>query len=118
MDEAKTIKKALVITTSGWVDLFESTWDYCQLQEAVEGDIEGVFLGDYGWMYCNGNGKHLSVINPSATSLFQKIYPSTLDVIYGNVVIFGPMADDDGNDTSVSTKMLEFIFSLGFKWSL
>jgi hypothetical protein len=116
MDENKTIKNALVITTSGWIDVFPSTWGYRELQETVEGDIEGVFLGNYGWMYCNEDGKHSSVINPAATLLFQRIYPSTLDVIYGNVVIFGPTPDEDGNDTSVSSEMLEFVSSLGFKW--
>lgn len=116
MDEVKTIKKALVIFTDGIAEMIEDTWGYRKIQDIVKGDIEGVFLEDLGWMYLNGSGKHLCVHNQKASLLFKKVYPSTMDTIYGNIVIFGPMADEDGNDTSVTDQMIEFSSTLGLRW--
>jgi len=81
---------------------------YDDLNNAVGGYIQGIYLGDTGqFAYVNEDGIALGLpYNDKATKLcFAKnVGLLPFDYIKGNMIIVGP-ADDDGNDTDVSNEL-------------
>lgn len=100
--------KAIVIEADGTMAV-TTVNDLADLQQAVGGYIEGIYLGDTGqFAYVNEDGIALDLPrNSVATDLCYAHRVGLLpgDYIKGTMVIVGP-ADADGNDTDVSDDLI------------
>lgn len=110
--EGKEMKKAIIITTEGGIEEFETDADFESIKAVVGWWIEHVTLAKdnvpIGSMYVNEKGKDLDLpINKIATELFlqgRKYH----DFIVGNAIIFG-LPNEDGFDTSVTQEIIDLI---------
>jgi hypothetical protein len=107
--------KAITIKIDDQCELVESLWEYQEINNSVDGWIEGVSLGKYGYMFINEEGKLLGLdINKVATFLAKNSGNlMSDDYIAGNAVIFG-QADDEGNSTDVPERTISLLKDMGF----
>lgn len=105
--------KVAIIKTSGEIIVSENESnfvDYETLSNGVGGWIENVQLKDFD-LWCNENGLAERLpINPVATKLWQETYPTSRNVILGDVVITGG-ASEDGGTLGLSEEQVKLILS-------
>lgn len=84
------MKKALAITTLGQVGIIDLTDKSLEkLQEAVGGWVQAIDLSDTMSMWCNEEGKMMSLPhNPFGQAFWEKVYGRT-DYIVGDIVLTG-----------------------------
>lgn len=109
------MNKGLLINEDGTTEFVEYT-DYKDLQKIVNGWIEGIHIGDNGFAYVDEEGKLKNKpINRLATRVWhesaRKFNMTINDFIVGKMILTGPN-DDDGNDTSITDDLVEFVESL------
>jgi hypothetical protein len=107
--------KAIIISVDDECKLVESSWEYEEINAYVEGWIEGVHLGQFGYMFINEEGKLHGLDSNTIATYLAKQSGNLMkgDVIVGNAVIFGH-TDDNGNSTSVPDFTISFLKDMGF----
>lgn len=100
--------KAIIIESNGNCEVQELV-GYDDINKAVGGWIESVFMGGQATAFVNEEGKLLDLpFNRKATTLWSEMNPVILlnDFIVGNMVVFGPL-DEEGFVTDVSETLVK-----------
>lgn len=107
--ERDRMKKALAITTLGEVKILDlSDKSLETLQEAVGGYVQAIDLSDTMSMWCNEEGKMMSMPhNPFGQAFWEKVYGRT-DYIVGDIVLTGG-TDKDGETMGLNDKQVKEI---------
>jgi hypothetical protein len=108
------MKKALAITTLGEatiIDLNEGSLE--KLQKAVGGYVQAVDLCEGVTMWCNEEGKMMSLPhNPFGQAFWETAFPVSefgrTDYIVGDIVLTGG-ADDEGDTLGLTTEEIELL---------
>lgn len=108
------MKKALAITTLGeatTIDLNEGSLE--KLQKAVGGYVQAVDLCEGVTMWCNEEGKMMSLPhNPFGQAFWETAFPVSefgrTDYIVGDIVLTGG-ADDEGDTLGLTTEEIELL---------
>jgi hypothetical protein len=100
------MKKALQITTLGSMIAIDLEFNSLEkLQSAVGGWVQAIDLSDTMSMWCNEEGKMISLPhNPFGQALWEQSYGRT-DYIVGDVVITGGV-DDEGETISLTDEQI------------
>lgn len=110
--EREIMKKALAITTLGeatFIDLSEGSLE--KLQKAVGGYVQAVDLSEGLTMWCNEEGKMMSLPhNPFGQAFWEVAFPLSeygrTDYIVGDIVLTGG-ADDEGDTLGLTSDEIE-----------
>lgn len=107
--------KAITITVDGNCELVDSSWEYEDINQFVNGWIEGVHLGDFGYMFINEEGKLINLEhNAIATHCASESnHLAKNDYIVGNVIIVGH-SDDEGGSTDVPDYTINYFKDMGW----
>lgn len=108
------MKKAIAITTLGEVtiiDLNEGSLE--KMQKAVGGYVQAINLSEGVTMWCNEEGKMMSLPhNPFGQAFWEIAYPVSefgrTDYIVGDIVLTGS-ADDEGDMLGFTTQEIDEI---------
>lgn len=107
--ERENMKKAISITTFGEatiIDLNEGSLE--KLQKAVGGYVQAIDLSDTMSMWCNEEGKMMSLPhNPFGQAFWEKVYGRT-DYIVGDIVLTGG-TDKDGETMGLNDEQMKEI---------
>lgn len=103
------MKKALAITTLGQVEIIDLTDKSLEkLQKAVDGYVQAIDLSDTMSMWCNEEGKMMSLPhNPFGQAFWEKVYGRT-DYIVGDIVLTGG-TDKDGETMGLNDEQMKEI---------
>lgn len=110
--EREIMKKALAITTLGEtsiIDLADGSLE--KLQNAVGGYVQAVDISEGVTMWCNEEGKLISLPhNPFGQAFWEIAFPISefgrTDYIVGNIVITGGV-DDEGDTLGLTSEEIE-----------
>ena len=114
------MKKALAITTLGEatiIDLNEGSLE--KLQKAVGGYVQAVDLCEGVTMWCNEEGKMMSLPhNPFGQAFWETAFPVSefgrTDYIVGDIVLTGG-ADDEGDTLGLTSEEIDELLK-SVKW--
>lgn len=114
------MKKALAITTLGEVtiiDLNEGSLE--KLQKAVGGYVQAIDLSEGVTMWCNEEGKMMSLPhNPFGQAFWEVAFPVSefgrTDYIVGDIVLTGG-ADDEGDTLGLTSEEIDELLK-SVKW--
>jgi len=103
-------KTALHISTTGEVaELDISSQTLTKLQTAVGGWVEAIDLTERLTMWCNEEGKIISLPhNPYAQYFWDKMFGAHTDYIVGDIVLTGGV-DSEGETVGLSAEQVEWV---------
>ena len=114
------MKKALAITTLGEATIIDINDDSLEkLQKAVGGYVQAVDLCEDVTMWCNEEGKMMSLPhNPFGQAFWETAFPVSefgrTDYIVGDIVLTGG-ADDEGDTLGLTSEEIDELLK-SVKW--
>jgi len=114
------MKKALAITTLGEATIIDINDDSLEkLQKAVGGYVQAVDLCEGVTMWCNEEGKMMSLPhNPFGQAFWETAFPVSefgrTDYIVGDIVLTGG-ADDEGDTLGLTSEEIDELLK-SVKW--